>query len=240
MFTYIKPEFMIHAFCKQRDTILKDRNICVARLGDLAVNMSLIDENSFALSLENVKDGSQFSGRAFNIKRSSEKDIVPVVEDLFKKMQILHDQAVFDKRESIWKMYAMDWLESQDISFDDYIDSRLSQLPDEEGLHWKSLEDYIATDYLNLGATMRIIAKYSQSEDEKAEYTDFVAKDIVELRQHYSLAAMQQQFQEHDDRMSQIKKFAFGVEVEAENRDEAREKLLQLIGKNAAGVIVRG
>ena len=240
MFTYIKPEFMIHAFCKQRDTILKDRNICVARLGDLAVNMSLIDENSFALSLENVKDGSQFSGRAFNIKRSSEEDIVPVVEDLFKTMQILHDQAVFDKRESIWKMYAMDWLESQDISFDDYIDSRLSQLPDEESLHWKSLEDFIATDYLNVSATMRIIERYSQSDEEKKEYIDFVAKDIVELRQHHSLAEMQEKFQEHDENMESVKMFAFGIEVQADNRDEAREKLLKLIGKDVEGIIVRG
>ena len=240
MFTYIKPEFMIHAFCKQRDAILKNRSICVARLGDLAVTMSLIDENSFALSLENVKDGSQYSGRAFNIKRAAQEDIVPVVEELFRKMQSLNDQEIFDKRESVWKMYALDWLESQGISFDDYIDSRLSQLPDEEGLHWKSLEEYIATDYLNVAATMRIIEKYSPSDEEKKELTDFVAKDIVELRQHYSLAAMQEKFDEHDAKMESVKMFAFGVEVEADNRDEAREKLMKLIGKDVQGVVVRG
>ncbi len=240
MFTYIKPEFMIHAFCKQRDTILKNRSICVARLGDLAVTMSLIDENSFALSLENVKDGSQYSGRAFNIKRAAQEDIVPVVEELFRKMQSLNDQEIFDKRESVWKMYALDWLESQGISFDDYIDSRLSQLPDEEGLHWKSLEEYIATDYLNVAATMRIIEKFSPSDEEKKELTDFVAKDIVELRQHYSLAAMQEKFDEHDAKMESVKMFAFGVEVEADNRDEAREKLMKLIGKDVQGVVVRG
>ncbi len=240
MFTYIKPEFMIHAFYKQRDTILKNRSICVARLGDLAVNMSLIDENSFALSLENVKDGSQFSGRAFNVKRSKEEDIVPIVEDLFRKMQILNDQEIFNKRESIWKMYAYEWLENQGISFDDYIDSRLSQLPDEESLHWKSLEDFIATDYLNVSATMRIIERYSQSDEEKKEYIDFVAKDILELRQHHSLAAMQEKFQENDENMESVKMFAFGVEVQADNRDEAREKLLKLIGKDVEGIIVRG
>ncbi|WP_408070500.1 hypothetical protein [Butyrivibrio sp. JL13D10] len=240
MFTYIKPEFMIHAFCNQRDTILKDRSICVARLGNLAVNMSLIDENSFALSLENVKDGSQFSGRAFNIKRVKTEDIVPVVEELFRKMQILNDQEVFNKRESVWKMYAMDWLEKQGISFDDYIDSRLSQLPDEEGIHWKSLEDYIATDYLNVAVTMTIIDKYSISEEEKSELTDFVANDIVELRRHYSLAAMQEKFQEHNERMENVKMFAFGIEVEADSREEAREKLLKLIGENKEGIIVRG
>ncbi|WP_026660854.1 hypothetical protein [Butyrivibrio sp. AC2005] len=202
--------------------------------------MSLIDENSFALSLENVKDGSQYSGRAFNIKRAAQEDIVPVAEELFRKMQSLNDQEIFDKRESVWKMYALDWLESQGISFDDYIDSRLSQLPDEEGLHWKSLEEYIATDYLNVASTMRIIEKYSPSDEEKKELTDFVAKDIVELRQHYSLAAMQEKFDEHDAKMESVKMFAFGVEVEADNRDEAREKLMKLIGKDVQGVVVRG
>jgi hypothetical protein len=116
----------------------------------------------------------------------------------------------------------------------------LSQLPDEESLHWKSLEDFIATDYLNVSATMRIIERYSQSEEEKKEYIDFVAKDIVELRQHHSLAAMQEKFQEHDENMESDKMFAFGVEVQADNRDEAREKLLKLIGKDVEGIIVRG
>lgn len=240
MFTYIKPEFMIHAFSKQRDTLLKDRSICVARLGDLAVNMSLIDDDSFALSLENVRDGSQYSGRAFNVKKSKTEDIVPVVEELFNKMQTIHDQIVFGKRENIWKMYAMDWLVTQGISFDDYIDSRMSQLPEEEGLHWKKFEDYIATDYLNVGVTISIIEKFAQSEEEKKDYIDFVAKDILELRQRHSLAAMQEKFKEHDEKMESVRMFAFGIEIEADTRDEAREKLLKLIGKDAKGVIVRG
>ncbi|SDB50706.1 hypothetical protein [Butyrivibrio sp. INlla16] len=240
MFTYIKPEFMIHAFTKQRDTTLKDRSICVARLGDLAVNMSLIDENSFALSLENVKDGAQYSGRAFNIKKSAEEDIVPIVEDLFRKMQLLNDQEVFNKREHVWKMYAMDWLENQGISFDDYIDSRMSHLTKDEGFHWKGLEEYLSSDYLNVVDTMRIIEKYSQSEEEKKEYIDFVARDIVELRRHYSLAAMQEKFDEHNARFANRKMFAFGIEVEADSRDEAREKLKKIIGEEKETFVIRG
>ena len=241
MFTYIKPEFMIHAFCKQRESILRDRIICVARLGDLAVNMALIDENSFALSLENVRDGSQYSGRAINIKKSSQEDVVPVVEELFKRMQAINDKEIFDKREHIWKLYAMDWLENQGISFDDYIDSRMSQLPDDEGFefHWKGLEEYISSDYLNVVDTMRIIEKYSQSEDEKKEYLDFVARDIVELRQHYSLAAMKEKFDENK-KLENRKLFSFGIEVEADSRDEAREKLMRIIGEEKDSFVIRG
>ncbi|WP_026528089.1 hypothetical protein [Butyrivibrio sp. VCD2006] len=240
MFTYIKPEFMIHAFNKQRDSILKDRSICVARLGDLAVNMSLIDENSFALTLENVKDGSQYSGKAFNVERQGQEDIVPVVEQLFKKMQLINDQETFDKREHIWKLYAMDWLENQGISFDDYIDSWMSQLPSVDGCHWKGLEDYISSDYMNVVDTMRIIEKFSQSEEEKKEYLDFVARDIVELRQHNSLAAIQDKLNEHVEKLTNRKMFAFGIEVEADSRDEAREKLKKIIGDDKETFIIRG
>ncbi|WP_026512108.1 hypothetical protein [Butyrivibrio sp. LC3010] len=240
MFTYIKPEFLIHAFCKQRDELLKNRSICVARLGNLSVSMTRINDDSFSLSLEDVQNGTQYSGRAFNIKRSKEEDIIPMVEDLFKKMQTIYDQERFNKREHVWKMYALDWLESHGISFDDYIDSRMSHLPNDGGLHWKSLEDYISSDYMNLSATMRIIAKYSDSEEEKKEYTDFVARDIVELRQHYSLAAMQEKFDKHDEILQNRKAFSFSIEVEADSRDEAREKLKKIIGDNSDGVIIRG
>ena len=240
MFTYIKPEFMIHAFCKQRDSILKDRSICVARLGDLAVNMSLINEDSFALTLENVKDGAQFSGKAFNIKNSEPEDIIPIVEELFRKMQAINSKEIFDKRERIWKMYAMDWLKTQGISFDDYIDSRMSQLQGDDGFHWKGLEEYVSSDYLNMVDTMRIIEKYSQSEEEKKELLDFVARDIVELRQHYSLAAMQEKFDEHNKRLENRKMFAFGIEVEADTRDEAREKLRKIIGEEKESFVIRG
>jgi hypothetical protein len=155
-------------------------------------------------------------------------------------MQLLNDQEVFDRREHIWKMYAMDWLENQGISFNDYIDSRMSQLPNDEGIHWKSLEDYISEDYLNVANTMRIIEKYSQSDKEKKEYLDFVAKDIVELTQNHSLAAMQAKFDEHDARLASRKMFAFGIEVEADSREEAREKLKKIIGENSEEFIVRG
>ncbi|WP_197029534.1 hypothetical protein [Butyrivibrio sp. AE3004] len=220
--------------------ILKDRSICVARLGNLAVSMTRIDDNAFALSLEDVNDGTQFSGRAFNIMRSKEEDIIPIVEELFRKMQAIYDQEVFDKRERVWKMYAMDWLENQGISFDDYIDSRMASLPNDEGIHWKSLEEYIASDYLILASTISIIGKYAQSDEEKKELTDFAAKDIVELRQHHSLAAMQEKFAQHDAELNNRKRFAFGVEIEAESRDEAREILKKLIGEKSDGVIIRG
>ncbi len=240
MFTYIKPEFMIHAFSKQRDTLLKDRSICVARLGDLAVNMSVINEDTFALTLENLKDGAQFAGRAFNVKQSRTEDVVPVVEELFRKMQALNDQAIFNKREHVWKMYSMDWMENQAISFDDYMDSRMSRIPNDEGFHWKGLEEYISSDYLNVEDTMRIIQKYSESDEEKEEYLDFVARDIVELRQHHLLAALQEKFDEHNANFANRKLFAFGIEVEADSRDEAREKLYKIIGDEKDKFIIRG
>ena len=201
--------------------------------------MSLIDEDSFALSLENLKDGSQYSGRAFNIKKSSEEDIIPLVEELFKRMQAINDQEIFDKREHIWKLYAMDWLENQGISFDDYIDSRMSQLPSND-FHWERLEEYISGDYLNMVDTMRIIEKFTESEEEKKEYLDFVARDIVELRQHYSLAALQEEFDEHDKQLANKKMFAFGIEVEAGSREEAREKLMKMIGEDKESFVIRG
>ena len=240
MFTYIKPEFMIHAFKQQRDSLLSDRSICVARLGDYAVSMDKVDDNTFSLSLEKITTGAQFAGRIFNVETSEEEEIIPLVNDLFHKMQSIYDKEIFDRRENIWKWYAMRWLEEQDISLDEYLDSRMLNNTPDEYIHWKSFEEYIASDYLNVASTMDIIESFAEGEEERESYKSFAAKDIVELRQRNSLEAMQEIFDMHDEQKTR-KAYSFGVDIVAGSRNEAREKLKTLLkGLEEGEVYIRG
>ncbi len=225
MFTYIKPEFMIHAFKQQRDTLLDGRNICVARLGDFAIFMGKVDENSFSLSLENVVSRTQYAGRVFNVETSDQKEIVSLIDDMFQKMQLVNEKEIFDRRECIWKWYAMSWLEEQDISFEEYFDNHMMHNAPEEYAHWKSFEEYMAQDYLNVASTMAIIEKYAFSDEEKENYKAFAAKDIVELRQKQSLESLQESFDSSDHDHNEKKAYSFGIDVVANSREEAREKL---------------
>lgn len=241
MFTYIKPEFMIHAFKQQRDSILKNRSICVARLGEFAVSMDMIDEDSFSLSLENVKTGSQYAGKIINIKAMDEEEIIPMVNDLLRMMQTINDKEIFDNREQIWKWYAMNWLENQDISLNDYIESRMMHNAQDEGFHWKSFEEYMAKDYLNMAATMAVIDRFAGSLEEKEKYKAFAAKDIVELRQKRSYEVVQETFAAKNEGLTTPKTYGFGIEVVAESRVEAREKLQSLLKNVDQGIFfIRG
>lgn len=241
MFTYIKPEFMIHAFCQQRDTALVDRSICVARLGDFAIMMEKVNDDAFSLSLENVVNGSLYAGKIFNVKNLSAQDISPVVEELFKHMQTIHEKENFDNRETIWKWYAMNWLEDKDISLDEYIETRMTHGQGDECPHWKNFEDYMNQDYLNVSTTMNIIDKYAENEDEKTRLKNFAAKDIVELRQRHSLEAMQEEFASKEEVIDERKLYGFSIEVAASSRAEAREKLEKLLKDEPKGdFIIRG
>ena len=227
VFTYIKPEFMIHAFKQQRDTLLNDRGICVARLGDIAVTMDKVDENSFSLSLENITNGVQYAGRIFNIVRSDPDEVVPLVEELFKKMQLINDKDIFEKRETIWRWYAMSWLEEQDISLDEYLETRMLVNSSDDQIHWKSFEEYISDDYLNVAATVDIIERFA-SDEEKEIYKTFAAKDIVELSQRRSYESIQESFENAPEEDVQ-KSYSFAIDVTASSRTEAREKLSELL-----------
>ncbi len=241
MFTYIKPEFMIHAFCQQRDTALVGRSICVARLGDFAITMEKVNEEAFSLSLENAVSGSLYAGKIFNIKNLNAEDITPIVEDLFRQMQAINEKEIFDNRETIWKWYALNWLDGQNISLDEYIESRVGQHASEDAPHWKSFEEYMSHDYLNVSATMNLIEKYADNEDEKTIFRNFVAKDIVEIRQRHSLEAMQEELESGKKDNELPKTYGFGIEVVADSRDEAREKLARLLENVPKGeFIIRG
>ncbi len=233
MFTYIKPEFMIHAFCQQRDTALVGRSICVARLGDFAIMMEKVNDDAFSLSLENVVDGALYAGKIFDIKNHTAEDISPVVEDLFKQMQIINEKETFENRETIWKWYAMSWLEGQDISLDEYIEARMTHGTNDEYPHWESFEEYMSQDYLNVSMTMNIIEKYAENEDEMTRFRNFAAKDIVEIRQRHSLEAMQEELSAKEAEHEAKKTYGFGIEVIADSRAEAREKLKKAL--KAAG-----
>ncbi len=228
MFTYIKPEFMIHAFKQQRDILLDGRSICVARLGDFAVSMGKVSDNSFSLSLENVVTGAQYAGKVFNVDTSSEDEIIPLVDEMFHKMQDINEKEIFEKRECIWKWYAMSWLKEQDISFEEYFDNHMLHNAPEEYAHWKSFEEYMAQDSLNVAATMELIDKYVYSEEEKNAYKAFAAKDIVELRQRQSLETMQESFAGNSGHQER-KAYSFGIDVVADSREEAREKLRNIL-----------
>ncbi len=240
MFTYIKPEFMIAAFCQQRDTTLLDRSICVARLGDFAVTMERVDDHRFSLSLENATENTQYAGKIFDIDKSTKEEIATVVDDLFKKMQYINEKQIFDNRENIWKMYALSWLKEQNISLDDYLDIHMTGEMDEQ-THWESFEEYMSHEYLNVGSTMRIIEEYAQSDEEREQLKSFAAKDIVELRQRHSLEQMQEEFASRKDDFFEKKIYGFGIEVVAQSRDEAREKLQALLKDTTSGeFIIRG
>lgn len=235
MFTYIKPEFMVQAFLQQRDTVLKERSICVARLGDMAVNMSMVDEETFTLSLEDVTNGTQFSGRVFNIDASTEEEAAEMVNGMFHRMQMINDQEVFEKRERIWKWYAMQWLDEEGISLDEYIDNWMGNEALKEKVHWKSFEDYISSDYLSIMDTMKLIEKYALTEEDKTNFQRFVAKDIVELRQHHSFENVQESFEHETNAFKNRKSFTFGIEVVADSREEARKKLKEIIDESEDG-----
>ncbi len=240
MFTYIKPEFMITAFCQQRDTTLLDRSICVARLGDFAVTMEKVDDHRFSLSLENSDENTQYAGKIFDIEKSSEEEVASVVNDLFKKMKYINEKQIFDKRENIWKMYALSWLKEQDISLDDYLDIQMGRDMDEK-TRLESFEEYMSHEYLNVGSTMHIIEEFAQSDEEREILKTFAAKDIVELRQRHSLEQLQEEFESRKDEIFEKKIYGFGIEVVAQSRDEAREKLQDLLKNTAAGeFIIRG
>lgn len=241
MFTYIKPEFMIHAFCQQRDTTLLERSICVARLGDFAVMMEKVNDEAFSLSLENVSDGAMYAGKIFNIKNLKAEDVTPIVESLFRQMQVINEKETFDKRETIWKWYALSWLDSQDISPDEYLDNRLGHIGADDYPHWKSFEEYISQDYLSVAQTMDIISRYAGDDEEKEKFKKFAAKDIVEIRQRHSLEAMQEEFAARTEGYETKKTYGFGIEVVADSRMEAREKLEALLKDTLEGeFIIRG
>ncbi len=228
LFTYIKPEFMIHAFLQQRDTLLNGRSICVARLGEFSISMTKVDEDTFSLSLENVETGSQHSGKIFNIKNTDHSEIVPLVNELFHKMQNLNEKQIFDHREDIWKWYAMSWLEEQDISLNDYLESRMLGTGIDEYAHWKSFEEYMSVDYLNVASTMNIIDRFASSEEEKKEYKAFAAKDIVELRQRQTLENIREKYPDGEE--AEVRKaYSFGIDVVAESRAQAKEKLMNAL-----------
>ncbi len=236
MFTYIKPEFMIKVFREQRDAVLKERSICVARLGDLAVNMSYVNDDAFTLSLEDLKHGTQYSGRVINVDVSDEKEAAEMVNGFFHRMHLIHDQEVIEMREHIWKWYGMKWLEKQGLSLDSYLDNIMGNEELKDKIHWKGFEEYIASDYLNLSDTMNIIEEFALTEDEKAFYHKFVAADIIELQKKHSLEVIKEQFPHEDEEVSEKKNsFTFGVEIVAKSREEAREKLQKLIGKEEEG-----
>lgn len=235
MFTYIKPEYMLHAFNQQKDTVLKERSICVARLGDLAVNMSRIDDESFSLCLEDTENGTQYSGRVVNVSISDEKEAAEMVKGFFHRMQLLNDREVVEKREHIWKWYGFKWLEKQGLSLDEYIDNILPNEELRDKVHWKSLEEFITSDYLNVVETINIIDEFALSEDEKNLYKKFVAKDIMELRQSESLASLQEQFIHEDNAFKNTQSFTFGVEVVADSREEARNKLREMFKDSEDG-----
>ena len=231
MFTYIKPEFMIHTFTEQRDNVLNDRSLCVARLGNYAVQMSKIDESTFSLSLENAFEGATYAGKIININDTGEEAIALVVEDLFRRMQSINEKEIFDMRENIWKWYALSWLKDQDISLEDYLDSRMGHSYDEMP-HWKSFEEFMSEDYLSIASTMDIINRYAQTPEECEKYRTFAAKDIVEMRQRHSMDAIKEEFAAKEDGYENTKTFGFGIEVVADSRNEARQKLEEIL-KNA-------
>lgn len=235
MFTYIKPEFMVQAFLQQRDTVLKERSICVARLGDMAVNMSMVDEETFTLSLEDVTNGTQYSGRVFNIDAATKEEAAEMVNGMFHRMQMINDQEVFEKRERIWKWYAMQWLDDEGISLDEYIDSWMGNDELKDKVHWKTFEDYISSDYLNVMDTMSLIEKFALTEEEKMLFQRFVAKDIVELRQNHSFQNVQESFNHEEPVFKNKKSFTFGIEVVADSREEARKKLKGIIEESEDG-----
>ena len=240
MFTYIKPEFMISAFTQQRDSLTGGRTICVARLGDFAVSMEKIDSDSFSLCLENVVTGAQHAGKIFNITMVSQEEVTPIVEKMFHKMQSIYEKQVFDRRECIWKWYAMGWLEEQDISLDEYLESRMLSNSPDNYVHWKTFEEYMGSDYLNVASTMDIIERFASSEEEIELYKTFAVRDIVELRQKKSLEAILQHASDNI-MIDHRKVFSFGVDVIAESRVEAREKLKALLSELDEGeFFIRG
>ena len=235
MFTYIKPESMISAFNKQKDTVLKERSICVARLGDLAVNMSYVNDDAFTLSLEDLKYGTQYSGRVINVDVSDEKDAAEMVEGFLHRMQMIHDQEVLEMREHIWKWYGLKWLEEQGITLDEYLDNIMSNEELKDKIHWKSFEEYIASDYLNVADTMNLISEFALTEEENNIYSKFIASDIIELRQSHSFETLKKQFDHEDEVFENKKSFTFGVEVVADSREEARKKLQAILADEEDG-----
>lgn len=240
MFTYIKPEFMIHTFTQQRDNVLNERSLCVARLNDYAIQMAKVDDSTFSLSLENASEGATYAGKVININNTNEASIALIVDDLFRRMQAINEKEIFDMRENIWKWYALSWLEEQDISLEDYLDSRMGHSY-EEMPHWKSFEEYMADDYLSIASTMNIINKYAQTPEESEKYRTFAAKDIVEVRQRHSLDIIQKEFAAKADGYEKKKTYGFGIEIVADSRNEAREKLEALLKDTPVGeFIIRG
>jgi hypothetical protein len=102
-------------------------------------------------------------------------------------------------------------------------------------IHWKSFEEYIASDYLNVADTMNLISEFALTEEENNIYSKFIASDIIELRQSHSFETLKKQFDHEDEAFENKKSFTFGVEVVADSREEAREKLQAILADEEDG-----
>ena len=230
-FRYIQNDDVLRSFTEFKDVIRK-RPVVIARHGDYILHLSCLSGDTMGLSIENIEKKKIVLSRTYDVNNTTQELVSRGVRHAVQKMSELNDEDVNRKRLQIWKWHIMEWQKNNPASEEEMLKHELDwdESKEQERDDILDMESYLHGEYLNLGATIRLINTYLKNEKHKDMFRRFAINDIMELTGEDTKDKSILETEKKKKSGEEINHtYRFTVSVEATDKEHARQALLNYL-----------